>query len=111
MSQPLAGKVAIVTGAGRGLGRNMAQALNEAGARVVVAARTAEELNSFVAEAEAQGLEALAVPTDVTDEQAVERLVDKAIEAYGQIDIVLNNSGILDTVPLSVSNWWGLTLP
>lgn len=100
MSGSLPGKVAIVTGAGRGLGRSMAQMLSQAGAHVVVASRTASELDSFVAEAAARGAQALAVPTDVTDEAAVQNLVAQAIQAFGRVDIVVNNSGIVDTVPL-----------
>ena len=96
----LTGKVAIVTGAGRGLGREIATALGEAGASVVVASRTRGELDRFVAEAEAAGRQALAVPTDVTDESAVEAMVQAAVDRFGRIDIVVNNSGIVDTAPL-----------
>lgn len=96
----LDGKVAIVTGAGRGLGREMASALSEAGAKVVVAARTSSELDAFVADATAAGREALAVPTDVTDAAAVDNLMTRAIEEFGRIDILVNNSGVVDTSPL-----------
>ena len=94
------GRVAIVTGAGRGLGRAIAAALSEAGAHVVVASRTLPELEAFVAEVEAAGRQALAVATDVTDAASVEALVAAAIERFGRIDIVVNNSGIVDTVGL-----------
>lgn len=96
----LQGKVAIVTGAGRGLGRAMAEALAEAGARVTVAARTATELDAFVDEQEDAGREALACPTDITDAVAVERMAETTVERFGQVDILVNNSGIVATRPL-----------
>ncbi|MFC9359622.1 SDR family NAD(P)-dependent oxidoreductase [Rhodococcus sp. NPDC057014] len=104
----LEGKVAIVTGAGRGLGRAMAQALVEAGAAVSVAARTATELDSFVDEAKAAGGQALACPTDITDEASVERMVEATVETFGRVDILVNNSGIVATTPLveqSADEW------
>jgi NAD(P)-dependent dehydrogenase (short-subunit alcohol dehydrogenase family) len=100
MSERLDGKVAVVTGAGRGLGRALAVTLGTAGARVVVAARTASELDTFVADAKAEGREALGVPTDITDAAAVASLVARTIESFGRVDILVNNSGVLDSSPL-----------
>lgn len=96
----LSGKAAIVTGAGRGLGRAMAQALVDAGAAVTVAARTSGELDTFVAQAKAAGGQAVACPADVTDEAAVERMVQATVETFGRVDILVNNSGIVATTPL-----------
>ncbi|MFC9551393.1 SDR family NAD(P)-dependent oxidoreductase [Rhodococcus sp. NPDC056960] len=104
----LEGKVAIVTGAGRGLGRSMAHALVEAGAAVTVAARTGTELDSFVEEVKAAGGQALACPTDITEEASVERMVEATIETFGRADILVNNSGIVATTPLveqSAEEW------
>ena len=107
-STQLDGKVAIVTGAGRGLGRSMAQSLLKAGASVTVAARTSPELDLLVWEAESLGSRALACVTDITDETAVNRMVQATAEAFGHIDILVNNSGVLANTPLleqSVEEW------
>jgi len=98
--QSLDGKVAIVTGAGRGLGKAMAQGLAEAGARVSVAARSRDELDAFVKEQTAAGRQAIACPTDITDADAVNELVDQTVNEFGQVDILVNNSGIVATTPL-----------
>ncbi|MGI6876075.1 SDR family NAD(P)-dependent oxidoreductase [Amycolatopsis sp. 3B14] len=107
-TESLEGKVAIVTGAGRGLGRAMAEALAEAGAAVTVAARTESELDSFVDEVKSAGGAALACPTDVTDESSVERMVTATVDTFGRVDILVNNSGIVATSPLvdqSAQEW------
>lgn len=96
----LDGKVAIVTGAGRGLGRAMAEALVASGARVAVAARSKDELDSFVSDVEAAGGQALACPTDITDEDAVSAMVAATVETFGRVDVLVNNSGIIASSPL-----------
>lgn len=86
----LAGKVVVLTGASSGLGHRFARSLGEAGAAVVLAARRAERLDSLVASLP----EAAAVPCDLTSPGAPADLVAAALEAYGQIDVVVNNAGI-----------------
>ena len=89
----LSGRVAIMTGAGRGLGRTMALALAAAGADLALASRTAPELETLVEEVNALGRRAIAVPTDVTSPEACEELVAAAIERLGRLDIMVNNAG------------------
>lgn len=99
-SPRLDGKAAVVTGAGRGLGRAMAAALAAAGARVAVAARTATELEEFVAEQAGAGREAIACPADVTDARSVENLIETTVRRFGRLDILVNNAGIVASTPL-----------
>jgi 2-dehydro-3-deoxy-D-gluconate 5-dehydrogenase len=87
----LEGKVAIVTGAGRGLGRASAEALLEQGVCVLAAARSANEINELAAKS---GKNVLAVPCDMRDPDAVAALPAAAIKAFGRVDIVVNNAGI-----------------
>jgi NAD(P)-dependent dehydrogenase (short-subunit alcohol dehydrogenase family) len=104
----LHGNVAIVTGAGRGLGRSIARALADAGAAVTVAARTGTELDEFVSEVKAAGGQALACPTDITDEAAVEHMVEATVATFGRVDVLVNNSGIVASTPLveqSADEW------
>lgn len=89
----LEGKTAIVTGGGRGLGQYMAEALMEAGARVVLCSRKLEACQEAKEAIEAKGGEALALACDVTNPDEVERVVAAAEEAFGSVDIVVNNSG------------------
>ena len=94
MGGELAGKVGLVTGASSGIGRATALAMAAAGASVVVAARREAELATLVGEIEASGGSALAVPTDVTDEAAVQAMVEACVAEYGRIDFAFNNAGI-----------------
>ncbi len=89
----LEGQVAVVTGAGRGIGRAIALALAGAGASVVLAARGAPALEAARAEIESGGGRALAVPTDVTDGEAVAAMVERAVAAFGTVDVLVNNAG------------------
>lgn len=89
----LDGKVAIMTGAGRGLGREMALALAEAGADMVAAARTQTQLDDTAALVRAHGRRCLVIPTDVTDSASVNTLIEASIAEYGRVDILVNNAG------------------
>jgi NAD(P)-dependent dehydrogenase (short-subunit alcohol dehydrogenase family) len=88
----MSNKVALITGASSGIGRATAEAFAEQGARVVVAARRQEQLDSLVAEIEAQGGTATAIRTDVSEAADVERMVAHAIETFGQLDYAVNNA-------------------
>jgi NAD(P)-dependent dehydrogenase (short-subunit alcohol dehydrogenase family) len=89
----LSGKTAVVTGGGRGLGQYMAEALSDAGANVVLCSRKLEALEEVKAEIEGRGGKALALECDVTDPDDVDRAVKETEEAFGAIDVLVNNSG------------------
>ena len=90
----LEGQVAVITGAGRGIGRAIALAYAREGARLALAARSEEELAETEAEVTAQGSEAIAVRTDITSQIATQRLVRRTVERFGRIDLLVNNAGI-----------------
>jgi 7-alpha-hydroxysteroid dehydrogenase len=89
----LDGKVAIVTGAGRGIGASIARTFADAGANVAIASRTKEQLDEVATDVRAMGREALVVPIDVNDNDAVEQLAADTAAQFGRIDIVVNNAG------------------
>ncbi len=89
----LEGKVAIITGAGRGLGRAMALRFAQAGADVVAAARTRKQLDETAEAVRASGRKCLVVPTDVTRSEQVNAMAEAAIKEFGRIDILVNNAG------------------
>ena len=86
-------KVAIVTGAGRGIGRAIAVALAEAGADVAVAARTQKDIDETAAQVGAAGRTGVAVQCDVLETAQLENLVSVTLERFGRIDILVNNAG------------------
>jgi 2-deoxy-D-gluconate 3-dehydrogenase len=98
--QPLAGRVAVITGASRGLGRAMAVALAGAGADIVAAGRAKPDLEETVRLVEGLGRRALAAPTDVASYGEVEALVQRSLDEMGGLDILVNNSGIVRVAPL-----------
>lgn len=101
-------KVAIVTGAGRGIGRGIALMLAREGAKVVVSDLNHEDCLSVVAELEKQGTQALAVQCDVSQKEAVDKLMAEATAKFGTLDILVNNAGIYPFKPfleMSESEW------
>lgn len=95
----LDGRVAIVTGASSGLGVSFARCLAEAGADVVLGARRADRLQETKAMVEGLGRRAIAVPTDVTDPAACDALAQAAVDAFGRVDVLVNNAGVGTAVP------------
>ncbi|MEX1256940.1 MAG: glucose 1-dehydrogenase [Gemmatimonadota bacterium] len=90
----LDGRTAIVTGGGRGLGAYMAEALSEAGANLVLCSRKKEACDEVAAELEGRGGKALSLGCDVSSEEEVEEVVAAAVERFGGVEILVNNSGI-----------------
>ncbi|MDX1546403.1 MAG: SDR family oxidoreductase [Rhodothermales bacterium] len=103
-------QVAVVTGASSGIGEATARKLAAAGMTVVLAARREERLKQLQQEIEEQEGRALVVPTDVTDREAAQRLVDQTLEEYGRLDVLVNNAGVMplsfvDKVKLDEWEW------
>ncbi|MGA8822604.1 MAG: SDR family NAD(P)-dependent oxidoreductase, partial [Pseudolabrys sp.] len=92
MQLGLGGKVAVVTGASRGIGKAVAQVLLEEGCAVAICSRNAAQLEAAVADLATKG-RVLGVPTDVTDENAVKKFIDVVLREFGRIDILVNNAG------------------
>lgn len=108
MSNNIAGKVLVITGASSGMGAATARDLAAQGAKVILGARRADRLDALVNEITDAGGEAIAVATDVTKRADVQNLVDKAVEAFGRIDVLFNNAGLMPLSPLEslrVDEW------
>ncbi len=100
MGQQLSGKVAMITGAGSGIGKGIARAFAGEGAELVIASRNRERLEAARSELEAQGSRVLVVAADVTREEQVLRLFDETLAAFGRLDVLINNAGVFDGGPL-----------
>ncbi|MEL7452037.1 MAG: SDR family oxidoreductase [Pseudomonadota bacterium] len=109
----LTGKVALITGASRGIGLATAGKLSTLGVSVVLAARTVSEIEKHADAIEKQGGKALAIRCDVTAYGDVQRVVDRTVEAFGALDILVNNAGLIDPITqLATSDpeAWGLAV-
>lgn len=98
MTDPISGKIVVITGASSGLGEATARALSQRGTKLVLGARRIEWLRALAVEI-GQGTDA-AIETDVTDREQVKRLVDRAVHEHGRVDVVINNAGIMPQAPL-----------
>ncbi|MDP6702561.1 MAG: SDR family NAD(P)-dependent oxidoreductase, partial [Candidatus Latescibacteria bacterium] len=110
MDQPLADKVALITGAGRGIGRSIALGYARAGAAICASARTREEIDATARAITDAGGKAIAVQTDITDECQVAQMVAETVAAFGGLDILVANAGVhvcRDAVAASdPAEWW-----
>jgi NADP-dependent 3-hydroxy acid dehydrogenase YdfG len=100
MGNNIQGKVIVITGASSGLGEATARLLSEQGADVVLGARRVDRLQALADELTGRGGKAIAAATDVTDREQVKRLVDAAVQAYGRVDVMINNAGLMPQAPL-----------
>lgn len=98
MSDNIAGKVIIITGASSGMGEAAARHLAEKGAKIVMAARRMERIEAIAKELKQQGKQAMAIPTDVAKYEDVENLIQATVAAFGRVDVLINNAGVM---PLS----------
>jgi NADP-dependent 3-hydroxy acid dehydrogenase YdfG len=108
MSDSIKGKVIVITGASSGLGEATARHLFAQGAIVVLGARRVERIQSLADELTGNDGQALAVATDVTDREQVQKLVDAAVKEYKRIDVMINNAGLMPHSPLErlkVEDW------
>src|SRR2546421_6123365 len=108
MSKKIRGKVVVITGASSGLGEAAARLLSAHGASVVLGARRSDRLQLLADELSGSGGKALAVATDVTHRNQVKRLVDRAAEKFGRVDVMINNAGIMPRAPLerlTIDDW------
>jgi NAD(P)-dependent dehydrogenase (short-subunit alcohol dehydrogenase family) len=104
----LTGKIAIVTGGNQGIGLGITRGLAGAGATVVIANRRAAEGQKAAESLKKEGLKAIPIPTDVSDESSVAALVSKVIDSYGKIDVLVNNAGVIIRKPaeeMSREDW------
>jgi NADP-dependent 3-hydroxy acid dehydrogenase YdfG len=108
MDNNIEGKVIVITGASSGLGEATARLLSAHGARVVLGARRVDRLQSLADELTGRGGAALTLATDVTRREEVQQLVAAAVEAYGCVDVMINNAGLMPQAPLErlqVDEW------
>jgi NADP-dependent 3-hydroxy acid dehydrogenase YdfG len=108
MDKNIAGKVVVITGASSGLGEAAARHLSAEGATVVLGARRIERIEALAKELTSRGAKALTFQTDVTRHEQVKRLVDEAVKAYGSVDMMLNNAGLMPHSPLErlkIEDW------
>ena len=107
-SDALEGRTAIVTGAGRGIGRTIAITLAAHGAKVALAARTEKQLRAVQSEITTAGGAAEVFPTDITNDSEITALLEGAVERFGGLDILVNNAGLVNVAPLtetSAEDW------
>lgn len=102
MSSNIEGKIVVITGASSGLGESTARHLAKLGATVVLGARRKDRLDAIVKDIQATGRKALSVTTDVTKRAEVDSLVQRAVDTYGRIDVLMNNAGIMPIAPLAL---------
>jgi len=109
MNHSFAGKVALVTGAGSGIGLATAKAFGDAGASVVLADRREDAVRAAAEGLSASGGKALAVRCDVTDDTQVASMIDRTVSAFGRLDVAFNNAGVIqrrvDTAEISGEEW------
>ena len=104
----ITGKVVVITGASSGIGESTAKLLAQQGARVVLGARRKDRIDAVAKEISATGGKAIGFATDVTKRAEVEALIQKAVDNFGRVDVIVNNAGIMPIAPieaLKVDEW------